>query len=112
MIAIPEDLLHVPLPPPDTDFGDLDDTPETTALQVSKQDTINHGAHPTLSQAIKRTSSTFLEGINSAFFDLSIAQPTQPKQEECKAVVYLIVSDGQNNPGRCVGLLMFVVLHA
>jgi hypothetical protein len=107
MIAIPKDLLDVPLPPPDDDFGAFDDPPDTTTLLSALKRTLTptlqsqESTLPTLSATILGTSSRFFESLASNFSSgTDDHSKGPPPHEDCKAVVDMPVSDAQDNPGR------------
>ncbi|KAL3914196.1 MAG: hypothetical protein SGARI_000251 [Bacillariaceae sp.] len=121
LISIPADLMALPLPPPDDDFGEFDDEdPDTlTTLKrtVSPTPTIPHpssfnrnaseGSQPSISETIIGTSSKLLGSLASNFSGIGLANTSEakPLEEECKAVVDVLVSDAQENPGRYTGIL-------
>ncbi|KAG7356436.1 MORN repeat-containing protein [Nitzschia inconspicua] len=113
MIAIPEDLLDVPLPPPDDDFGAFDDTPDTSdCLPTPKSTTLpTHHGHdepwPTLSATIMETSSKLFGSLAASFSPVfeDPSKESKPHNDDCKAVVDMPISDAQDNPGRYTGII-------
>jgi hypothetical protein len=108
MIAIPEELLDVPLPPPDDDFGAFDDPPDKSnflsAIKRTISPPLQHDeSRPTLSETIMGTSSKLFGTFASNFLSgMEDPAKVQLSHDECKAVVDMPVSDAQDNPGRYV----------
>lgn len=110
MIAIPNDLLDIPLPPLDDDFGSFEDAAETPPgtpklqkrnVELNPQGRL--GPQPTLSETFFGAPSKLFGSLSSNFSSVMGEHPKQGKPiDDCKAVVDLPVSDAQDNPGRYV----------
>jgi hypothetical protein len=114
LISIPADLMALPLPPPDDDFGEFDDddsrivttrqnpispAPQVTRPNLSSRNT-SDGSRPSLSETIMGTSSKFFGSITSNFPGVGLSEEAKYSKEDCKAVVDMLVTDAQENRGR------------
>jgi hypothetical protein len=114
LISIPQDLLIIPSPPVDDDFGEFEDGPAPSqasdflsTIQRNISPPPEGNSHPSLSSTIMGTSTKFIESIASNFSSIHVSEThgnPKPMEEQCKAVVDMAVSDAQDNPGRYVNI--------
>ncbi|KAL3914031.1 MAG: hypothetical protein SGILL_006259, partial [Bacillariaceae sp.] len=101
LIALPAEIVTLPFPPPDDDFGEFADGPkEMSLLTTLKRNISSTPRAPHANDSHRASISETIMGTFGSLIGLSEDKKGACPQEECKAVVDMAVSDAQDNPGR------------